>query len=143
MKNLFNTLIVFCLLLICTIGTSKAQSNLGTLLSTSALALDTVTNTGTEVLTLAVAGPKSSVTIAVKVLEISGTTAGAVKLYGSIDGGTTFALLDGAGTFSPTDVTTAQSYAWHVKPSAFTHYRVSYTGAGTMVASFSAKALWR
>lgn len=141
MKNLIKILLLSALIF--SFAESKAQSNLGTMLSTSSLALDTVTNTGTEVMTLAVPLSQASVTVLVKVTELTGTTAGAVKLLGSIDGGTTYAILDGAGTFSPADVAGAQTFSWQIKPSAYTHYRVSYTGVGTMSATISAKVLWR
>lgn len=120
----------------------NAQSNIGNLLSVHSLPLDTVVNTAAESLTIAVAGPQANVSIVATVTEISGTTAGTVRLWGSIDG-TIYALVDGAGTFSPADVAGAQSYAWKVSPSAFTSYRLIYTGAGTMSAQFKAKALWR
>lgn len=139
MKNL---LIAVLFIIVSSFGAS-AQSNLGTLLSVHGLSTDTVTNTAAESMTLGVAGYQASVTVVATVTEISGTTAGSVKLWGSIDGGTTYALLDGAGTFSPADVTGAQSFAWHIKPSAFTHYRVIYTGAGTMAAQLKARVLWR
>lgn len=122
--------------------TASAQSNVGNLLSVHGLPTDTVTNTGVESLTLAITGAQESVTVLTTITEISGTTAGTARLWGSIDG-TIYALVDGAGTFSPADVAGPQSYAWQVKPSAFTHYRVIYTGVGTMAAQIKAKALWR
>jgi len=119
-----------------------SQSKSGTLLSESnGTAIDTVTNTGTKSQVLAIAGVQDVVTILSTVTEISGTTGGTVKLYGSIDG-TNYALID-TNTFSPADQIAAQSYAWSINPSKYTYYKVTYVGSGTMSAKISTKALWR
>lgn len=135
--------LLFVALFAFSVFTASAQVNLANLLSTHGLVLDTVDNTAAQFMQAAVAGSRATVTVVATVTEISGTTAGAVKLWGSIDGGTTYALVDGAGTFSPADVTTAQSYAWIVAPSGFTNYRIVYTGAGTMSAKIGGKILYR
>lgn len=103
--------------------------------------LDTVNNTGVRSQLLRVPGSYSAVTIVSTVTEISGTTAGTVKLWGSLDG-TNYALVD-SNYFSPADQVAAQSYAWQVKPSTFTYYKVIYTGAGTMSAKLATKILRR
>lgn len=110
---------------------------------------DTVTNTGVAYLTTAVAitGP-GTVGIQVTVTEISGTTAGTITLQGSIDGTNFAALTDttavpNIGTKSPADVTTAQPFLWWLAQNPYRYYRVSYTGAGTMSARFSAKLIKR
>lgn len=121
---------------------SVASAQTGSLISTTnSTAIDTVTNTGARSQVLAIAGPQAVVTIISTVTEISGTTDGTVKLYGSIDG-TNYALID-TNDFEPADQTAAQSYAWNVVPSKYAYYKVTYTGAGTMAAKLSSKALWR
>ena len=53
--------------------------------STSSKATDTVTNTGSEVLTAQVNGYQADVTIQAVVTKVSGTVAGTVVLQGSVD----------------------------------------------------------
>lgn len=112
------------------------------------VASDTVTNGATAYLTSAelaanVSNPISEVVVQAVVTEISGTTAGTITLMGTIDGTNYAALTDSTTvpaitTKSPADVTTAQTFMWRVTGSPCTKYRVSYTGAGTMSARFSA-----
>lgn len=49
-------------------------------------ALDTLTNADATSYTTTVNGPKSEISYQIKVLKISGTVAGHIKLHGSIDG---------------------------------------------------------
>lgn len=110
--------------------------------TTTGLALDTVTNTGVRSQVLRSPGFANVVTIVATVTEISGTTAGAIHLFGSLDG-VGYAEIDTTKVFSPADITTAQSYAWHVNPSQFTYYKTTYTGAGTMAAKVAVGLLKR
>lgn len=111
-----------------------------TLLSVYNLDTDTVTNTGTVTLSGRVTG-NGTLAVQVSVLEISGTTAGTLTLMGSIDN-VTYTAID-TTTFSPSDVTTPQSFVWMKADSYFPYYRVSYTGSGTMAATVKAKAIVR
>jgi len=110
--------------------------------TTTGLALDTVTNTGARSQVLRVPGFANTITILATVTEISGTTAGTVKLYGSLNG-TNYAEIDTAQVFSPADQVAAQSFKWNVNPSQYTYYKVTYTGAGTMAAKLATGLLKR
>jgi len=134
MKNL---ILVFLLAL-----TVPAFAQSGSLKSvTNGSALDTVVNTATKSQFIQIAGSQAFVSVITTVTEISGTTGGTVKLYGSIDG-VDYALID-ANTFIPADQTAAQSFAWSVTPSKYAFYKVTYVGTGTMSAKIATKALWR
>lgn len=106
---------------------------------------DTVTNTGTAYLTVSCDSKYPTAIIVTTVTEISGTTAGTITLQGSLDGSTYVALTDSTTipeitTKSPEDVTTAQNFRWVVQ-NIWPYLRISYTGAGTMSARFSASRL--
>lgn len=110
--------------------------------------LDTVTNTATNTLTSTKMTPatSASTTVFVTVTKISGTVGGTISLQGSLDG-TTFKALNTVGTQTAMATVTAtdasNTYYWHVDGCPFQYYRVSWTGTGTMAASFSAKILAR
>lgn len=112
------------------------------------LEIDTVTNTGTAYVTTKVLEPTSqeitSTTIQVVVTKISGIVGGTISLLGSIDGTNFKALVTeetqtALATITATDG--SSTYHWRLKGSPFTYYRVSWTGTGTMAASFSAKLI--
>lgn len=96
-------------------------------------ALDTVTNAGNKVTTpFRVTNYRTGVTAQVVVTKISGTVSGSLVFQGSMDG-TNWSTIGSAST--PTDASANYSFnttaAWY-------YYRVSYTGTGTMSASFKA-----
>lgn len=102
---------------------------------------DTVTNTGTGVLTTKrVAGP-GAVTIQVIATKVSGTVGGTITLLGSLDG-TSFSALNTEETQTALATKTATdasaSYHWRLSKSPFLYYQVSWAGTGTMVATFTA-----
>jgi hypothetical protein len=110
------------------------------------LTSDTVTNTATVVLTSPkLDGSPAKTTIQVAVTKISGTVGGTISLMGSVDG-TNFKALNteetqtALATVTATDATNV--YHWRLNGGPFPYYRVSWTGTGTMSASFTAKA-WR
>lgn len=109
--------------------------------------LDTVTNTATNYVTspIIVAG-KNTVTVSIVVTKISGTVGGTISLQGSLDG-TNFKALNTAETQTALATITATDasnvYHWRLTTNPFTYYRVSWTGTGTMAASFSARILTR
>lgn len=110
------------------------------------VSLDTVTNTGTNYLgnlTL-IPGSRSTVTIVHTVTKVSGTVAGTITIQGSLDGTTFFALnTPETQTALPTKTAADASavYHWRITGNPFPYYRVSWTGAGTMVAKQSAVIL--
>jgi len=111
------------------------------------LTLDTVTNAATNFLTSPRAtGSNNLITVQVDVLKISGTVAGVITLQGSLDGITYKAItLENAQTVLPTITATDANNTYHFRLSSnpFLFYRVSWTGTGTMAASFGAKMLLR
>lgn len=142
MKTIQAFLFAVMILMVSFNASAQTEGTMRSLISTTnSTALDTVTNSGVRSQLLRVPGSFSAVTIVATVTEINGTTAGSVRLWGSLDG-TNYALVD-SNTFSPADQVAAQSYAWQVKPSTFTYYRVTYTGAGTMAAKLSSRILRR
>jgi hypothetical protein len=104
---------------------------------------DTVSNTGTGTVQCRVLRdvPTVNTTIQVNVTKISGTVGGTISLQGSLDG-TNWKALNTAetqtalATVTATDATNV--YHWRLNGSPFLYYRVSWTGTGTMSASFSA-----
>jgi len=126
-----------------------AQAQLRDLKSIYSLTSDTVTNTGTVYLSTPVKmgpGTSASTTIWVAVTKISGTVGGTISLLGSLDG-TNYKALNTMGTQTAMATITAtdasNTYHWYLTGSPFQYYRVSWTGTGTMAASFTAKVLGR
>lgn len=110
------------------------------------LYLDTVTNSGTNSVTLQVQQSYQSLGIQVVVTKLSGTAAGTVTLQGSNDGSNyvtvSTAYLEaissaapfttsGTATLSVTNVTT-NTKIFVVRGSPYQYYRLSHTGSGTM-----------
>lgn len=105
---------------------------------------DTVTNTGTAYLSSVALTRVAAVTttVWVAVTKISGTVGGTITLQGSLDGTNWKALntpntATALATFTATDAN--NTYHWVISGSPFRFYRVSWTGTGTMAASFTAK----
>jgi len=121
---------------------SKAQ--VYSLLSPYSIASDTVSNSGTAFLsTVAISpAPATTTTIWVGVTKISGTVGGTITLQGSIDG-TNWKALNTVGTQTALATITAtdasNTYHWILQGSPMPYYRVTWTGTGTMSASFTAK----
>ena len=136
--------ILFALSLCLITAASFAQTTEPTykplLSATNGTALDTATNTTAKSQLIRLPGTADVVTICATVTEISGTTAGTVKLYGSLDG-VGYAEIDTAKVFSPADQVAAQSYYWSVNPSKFTYYKTTYTPTGTMAAKIKVGVL--
>lgn len=111
--------------------------------------IDTVTNTGTAYLTnkaKMTPNTSASTTVWVAVTKISGTVGGTITLQGSLDG-TNFKAINTMGTQTASATVTAtdatNTYHWWLQGCPFQYYRVSWTGTGTMAASFTAKVLAR
>jgi hypothetical protein len=112
-------------------------------LRAATLTVDTVTNGGTSFLTSKKTWGNGNVTITVNVTKISGTVGGTITLQGSDTGETanfkalnTLETQTGLATVTATDATNA--YSWRLNGNPYQYYRVSWTGTGTMSASFSA-----
>lgn len=130
MKKIILILVAFCSL--------SAQGAVTNLLSSYGLTSDTVTNTGTSYLEVTVNGVYQQLAFQVVITEISGTTDGNVILQGSVDG-VNFSSI-GSDTLDAADVA-SQSHVFICSDAKYLVYRVSWTGTGTMSASFTAK-LW-
>lgn len=125
----------------------QATNSEQSLKSVYSLNSDTVTNTATVTLTTAVKVSSfnsltQQTTVQVNVTKISGTVGGTISLLGSLDG-TNYKALNtietqtALATITATDATNV--YHWRLTGSPFLYYRVSWTGTGTMSASFTAK----
>lgn len=121
---------------------SKAQ--VYSLLSPYSFTSDTVANTGTAYLSTVAVSPAPAVTTTfwVAVTKISGTVGGTITLQGSLDG-TNWKAVNTPNTATALATITAtdasNTYHWIISGSPFKYYRVSWTGTGTMSASFTAQ----
>ena len=131
------------LFLVAAIGIAKGQEILD-FKSQYDFVSDTVTNTGTAYLgTVSLKRmPVVTTTVLVAVTKISGTVGGVITLQGSLDG-TVWQALNTPNTATALATFTASNgsanYHWVITGSPFKYYRVSWTGTGTMAASFTAK----
>lgn len=148
-NNGWGTLVAVALFMLCSIG-AVAQNTMFQALTVpvtgAKIFSDTVTNTNTNYLT-SYAQTRTQVNttaFVVVVTKISGTVAGTITLQGSLDG-TNFKAIPTVDTqTSVTTVTAADAsavYTWRINGSPYTYYRVSWTGAGTMAASFTARLI--
>lgn len=107
---------------------------------------DTVTNTGTAYVSSRVMDKRDgfgSTVVQVVVTKISGTVGGTISLHGSLDGTNYNALVTEETQTALATITAADAssnYHWRLKGCPFPYLRVSWTGTGTMSASFTAKA---
>lgn len=123
------------LAIILVLGTGIAQAQVN-ILSRYAKVLDTVTNTGTKVMTGAkVGGPMQTVTVTALYTNLTGTLKGTGYLFGSVDNITFNRIrasqLQGAQVDSILIDAAHPKYAWVVEKSPFQYYQVSTTGQGT------------
>lgn len=131
----------------CSLGV-QAQNVIYDLKSVYSLNSDTVTNTGTVTLTSArvPVSNGANATVYIAVTKISGTVGGTISLLGSIDG-TNFKALNTVDTQTALATITAtdasNTYHYRLSGNHFPYYRVSWTGTGTMSASFTSKVLTR
>lgn len=124
----------------------SASAQVKTFTQPYGMARDTVTNTGTAYVSLHNPGAKSQITVRVTITKVSGTVAGTITLMGSFDGTTYKALVapnsaTALATYTAADATGV--YDWILADNPYNYWRVSYTGAGTMVAYLNAQALTR
>lgn len=146
MKNFLSIVLLLTLMIVA--GSIESQAQSKTLLSSYGLSSDTVTNTATSYLELR--APQinaASVTLSVVCTEISGTTGGTITAMGSLDGTNYVALqVEELSTAIPTKTAldvASQNFLFRIKGNPCTHYRISWTGTGTMSASFTGQLLMR
>jgi hypothetical protein len=140
-------LIAVALIAIVASASIEAKAQEQNFLSPYSLTSDTVTNAGTAYLTIRARQINSSyTTIQVVVTKISGTVGGTISLQGSLDG-TSYKALNTAETQTALATITATDasnvYHWRLNGNPFQYYRVSWTGTGTMAASFTSQILHR
>ena len=104
-------------------------------------ASDTVSNTATKSLTARISGYRDIVAIQPVLTKISGTTAGTVRLFGSIDG-VNFSRINTADSLVATNVA-EQSKVFVVPAHAYEFYRITYVGSGSHSTIIKAVALTR
>ena len=136
--------IIILVLALVAIAGIETKAQVGDFRSIFNLTSDTVTNTATIYLTspALVAAPATSTTIWIAVTKISGTVGGTITLQGSLNG-TTYKALNTVDTQTALATITAtdasNTYHYRIDGSPFPYYRVSWTGTGTMAASFTAQ----
>lgn len=108
-----------------------AQAQTYDLKSASGYSVDTVANTGTKSQKINVKSYAPTGLIQVVVEKISGTVAGKVLLFGSVNG-TDFIQIK-TDSLVAGNVTT-QTKIFDVSPAKYPFYQVTYTGVGTMSA---------
>lgn len=127
---------LFALSVMFAIGAISTESNAQAVAMAGS---DTVINTGTVSCTYRVTGKPTYVVVQNVVTKVSGTVAAKTYLYASADG-VNYVVID-----SVTNTNQAtNTKIWIVaNPKAYTHYKVSYTGTGTMSAILAPKILIR
>jgi len=104
---------------------------------------DSLSNTATKTVTTRVTGTPTAVSVSYVLTKSTGTPAGTAYLQGSADGGLTYVTIQTTDTLKVTNVTTNKK-VWVVSsPKNYTHYRVTYTGVGTMKVYIAAYILVR
>lgn len=122
----------------------ETKAQVGDFKSIYNITSDTVVNTATVYLTspAIVSAAATSTTIWIAVTKISGTVGGTVTLLGSLDG-TNYKAINTVDTQTAEATITAtdasNTYHYRLAGSPFPYYRVSWTGTGTMSASFRAQ----
>lgn len=124
--------IIIALLSVCTLF-CQAQTSATIMPASNGLAIDTVTNTGSETWTLKVPGFQKTVAVQFTATKISGTVGGSVLLQGSLNGSNWDTVVS-TSAYTATDVA-SQTEIFAVENSKYLYYRVQWTGTGTMSAS--------
>lgn len=128
-------LLAFSLVSVLAIG----QSSEAVLRKSTGAATDTVSNTGSGTLSFRAFGAPDAVAVQAVLTKVSGTTAGTVRLFASIDG-VNYDRINKADSLVATNVA-AQSKIFLVPSPAYNFYRVVYAGSGSHSTVLSAVAL--
>jgi hypothetical protein len=150
MKKFISILFLFALLFTLKTEVKAQPSGVRDFLSVLGITSDTITNNATTNLKIHNPGPASQTTvIQVEVEEISGTGAGTLTLYASIDGNdfnkailptdTTLQVL--YNTHTVADATGTQVFFWLIENNPYNYYQVRHSGGTTMSYKFRAKLL--
>lgn len=143
MKKLFSLLLIGALFAIA-LPKVQAQVSNGVYLksvSSRSFVNDTITNATVKTQYASITGFQNIVTIQTELTKISGTTAGAVYLYGSLDNVTYVRLVPDSLLLS--NVSTVQSKIWLVQPSSVQYYQVRVVPSGTQSTNIKTYAIYR
>lgn len=142
MKKLLSILTLGLLFAIALPKESNAQANTVYLKSaTSHVSTDTITNATVKTQYASISGYQDVLTIQTVVTKISGTTAGAVYLYGSLDNVNYVRIATDSLLLA--NVSTAQSKIWNVNPSTVQYYQLKVVPSGTQSTKIVTKAIYR
>lgn len=120
-------MLAFCTL---TLVAPSLKAQTGYLLSSTGHAsTDTLTNAGTVSQLKQITGYHKVLSIQTTITKVTGTPAGTVVLYGSLDG-TTYDTIPGTERFTITNVAT-QTIIWPLGESRYVYYKVVTAGSGT------------
>jgi len=93
-------------------------------------ATDTVTNTGVKLQKINTKSASVGALVQVNILKLTGTSAGVVRLFGSVDG-TNFIRINKTDSLNVANVTPVQPVIFDVSPNKYPFYQVQVTGSGT------------
>lgn len=139
MKRILTLIVAFAL----SVTMANAQTSTGLVVLKSSpthVPTDTVVNTAVKLQTGQLSVGYSLVSVQADVTVISGTAGGVIRLFGSTNG-TKFVRINATDSLNVN--VNALSKIFVVNPGAYTHYRISYTGAGTMSMKLNSQAAWR
>lgn len=139
MKKL-TTILLSCALLFTAVA-AHAQSGYFKRASDSKLQ-DTVVNAATSNLQLPIAGYQNVVSVQAFVTKLTGTTAGVVRLYGSLDG-TNYVRANATDSLILANAAGVQTKIFIVKDNPYAYYRIGTAGSGTQTTKVQAYAIWR
>lgn len=142
MKKLLSILIIGLLFAIALPTQSHAQANTTYLKSTTSHGtVDTITNATVKTQYASITGYQAVLTIQTTVTKISGTTAGVVYLYGSLDNVNYTRIATDSLLLA--NVSTAQVKLWSVNPSTVQYYQMRVVPSGMQSTKISTYAIYR
>jgi hypothetical protein len=103
---------------------------------------DTLTNAATSNLQLPITGYQNVVSVQALVTKLTGTTAGVVRLYGSLDG-TNYVRANPTDSLTLANAAGIQTKIFIIKDNPYAFYRVGTIGTGTQTTKVQAYAVWR
>lgn len=130
---------LFSLILALMVACSYGQTSEIVLRTSGGAVTDTVANTGAGTISARVFGAQSAVALQAVLKKVSGTTAGTVRLFASIDG-VNYDRINKTDSLVASNVA-SQSKIFLVQTPAYNYYRIVYVGSGSHSTVLSATAL--
>lgn len=143
MKKLLSLISGVAICLTLAFSTAHAQSGYLQAADGNVKTADTIANAGTAFLSIGISGYQNVVSIQPLVTKISGTTAGTLRLFGSLDGTNYTRINATTDSLVLTNVAGVQTKIFVVPNSPYSYYRVQVTGSGTQSTKVQAFAIWR